>query len=177
MRTIQFWLSGMVALVLAVLLAVGADAQGSRPRGGRPGGGPGAGPGGHQGRGDGRIFRDLDLTEEQKRQMRSLREKTREQSQPILKQLRELEQERRQLIRANTFNEEAAKGLAARESELRSALSLTRTASQHTLYNTLTEEQKTKLAERASEIRGRRAERPAGERPAAPPRNGRPRPW
>lgn len=177
MRTIQFWLTGLVALMVAVLLAVGADAQGMRPRGGRPGMGPGGGLGSQRGVEAQQFFRDLDLTEDQRAQMRSLREQSREESQPILKQLRELQKERRQLIQSNTFNEEAAKSLVNRESELRSALSLNRTANQHAVYNLLTPEQKAKLADRAAKAAENRAQRTTGERPAAPPRNGRPRRW
>ncbi|MFZ4628229.1 MAG: Spy/CpxP family protein refolding chaperone [Blastocatellia bacterium] len=164
MRTINFWLTGLVALMVAVLLAVGADAQGVRPRGQR-------------GAEAQQFFRDLDLTEEQRAQMRSLREQSREESQPILRQLRDLQKERRQLIQSNTFNEEAARSLVNRESELRSALSLNRTASQHAVYNLLTPEQKAKLADRAAKAAETRAQRTTGERPAGSPRGGRPRRW
>ena len=177
MRTIHFWLTGLVALMVAVLLAVGADAQGVRPRGGHPGMGPGGGLGSQRGAEAQQFFRDLDLTEEQKSQMRSLREKSREESQPILKQLQDLQKERRQLIQSNTFNEEAARSLVNRESELRSALSLNRTASQHAAYNLLTPEQKTKLADRVAKAAETRAQRTTGERPAVSPRGGRPRRW
>lgn len=176
MKTINFWLNGFLAVLVAVLLAVGASAQGHRPRGGRPGMGPGG-----QGGPDAQVFlRELDLSEEQKQQMRSLREKSRDESQPILRQLRELQTERRQLIQSNTFNEEAAKNLVNRESELRSALSLNRTANQHAVYNLLTPEQKAKLADRAAKAAEGRAQRTTGERPVGTPRGargGRPRPW
>jgi len=173
MRTNNFWLTGLVALTVAAMFAAGADAQGIRPRGGRPG----MGPGGQRGAEAQEFFRDLDLTEEQKSEMRSLRERSREESQPILQQLRELQKERRQLIQSNTFNEDAARSLVNRESELRSALSLNRTANQHAVYNLLTPEQKAKLADRAARAAETRAQRTTGERPAAPPRGGRPRRW
>jgi len=173
MRTNSFWLTGLVALMVAAMFAIGADAQGVRPRGGRPG----MGPGGQRGAEVQQFFRDLDLTEEQKSEMRSLRERSREESQPILQQLRELQKERRQLIQSNTFNEDAARNLVNRESELRSALSLNRTANQHAVYNLLTPEQKAKLADRAARAAETRAQRTTGERPAAPPRGGRPRRW
>ena len=173
MRTNNFWLTGLVALTVAAMFAAGADAQGIRPRGGRPG----MGPGGQRGAEAQQFFRDLDLTEVQKSEMRSLRERSREESQPILQQLRELQKERRQLIQSNTFNEDAARSLVNRESELRSALSLNRTANQHAVYNLLTPEQKAKLADRAARAAETRAQRTTGERPAAPPRGGRPRRW
>ena len=173
MRTNNFWLTGLVALIVAAMFAIGADAQGIRPRGGRPG----MGPGSQRGAEAQQFFRDLDLTEVQKNEMRSLRERSREESQPILQQLRELQKERRQLIQSNTFNEDAARNLVNRESELRSALSLNRTANQHAVYNLLTPEQKAKLADRAARAAETRAQRTTGERPAAPPRGGRPRRW
>jgi protein CpxP len=173
MRTNNFWLTGLVALTVAAMFAAGADAQGIRPRGGRSG----MGPGGQRGAEAQQFFRDLDLTEVQKNEMRSLRERSREESQPILQQLRELQKERRQLIQSNTFNEDAARSLVNRESELRSALSLNRTANQHAVYNLLTPEQKAKLADRAARAAETRAQRTTGERPAAPPRGGRPRRW
>lgn len=177
MKTIHVWLTALVALLVTTLLTIGADAQGHRPRGGRPGMGPGGTPGAERGAEAQQFFRELDLTDQQKAEMRSLRERSREESQPILKQLRELEKERRQLIQSNTFNEEAARSLVNRESELRSALSLNRTANQHAVYNLLTPEQKAKLADRVARAAETRAQRTTGERPAAPPRGGRPHRW
>lgn len=173
MKTIHFWLTALVALLVAMLLTIGADAQGHRPRVGRPG----MGPGGERGAEAQQFFRELDLTDQQKAEMRSLRERSREESEPILKQLRDLQKERRQLIQSNTFNEEAVRSLVNRESELRSALSLNRTANQHAVYNLLTPEQKAKLADRVAKAAETRAQRTTGERPAAPPRGGRPRRW
>jgi Spy/CpxP family protein refolding chaperone len=61
--------------------------------------------------------------------------------------LRKLQPKKRPLIYTETFDEAAALLLADQEAALQKALTLNQMATQHAVYNVLTAEQKTKLAE------------------------------
>jgi len=123
------------------------SAPGPRPGQGGPGGGPGAFPGGPRPGGALPFLGELDLTDAQKDQVKSIIERSREESKPIAEELRKLQPKKRPLIYTETFDEAAALLLADQEAALQKALTLNQMATQHAVYNVLTAEQKTKLAE------------------------------
>lgn len=146
----------MIAVVVSMLLVVGASAQLGQGPGGRRGGGPGfeRGPGGP----GFPMFRQLNLTDEQKNQIRALHEKGFEAAQTYREQLQQLRQQKFALIHSDAFNEEAAKELAGKEAALMAEMDLNRMRTQNAVFNLLTPEQKAKLAELTNN-------RPAGRGP------------
>lgn len=142
-------ITGMIAVVVSMLLVVGASAQFGQGPGGRRGGGPGFGPGFEPGPG-GRgfpMFRQLDLTDEQKNQVRALQEKSFAATEQYREQLRQLQEQKRALIHSDNFNVETAKELANKEAALMAEMDLNRMVTQNAVYNVLTPEQKAKQAE------------------------------
>ncbi len=140
---------------------------GIRPGQAGPGSGPGAGPGGFPGgpRPGGPLpfLGELDLTDAQKDQIKSIVERSREESKPIVEELRKLQPRKQALVFTGTFDQAAALALVDQEVALQKALTLNQMATQHAVYNVLTAQQKTELAEL---IAKRRAEGPARPTPA-----------
>lgn len=140
---------------------------GIRPGQAGPGSGPGAGPGGFPGgpRPGGPLpfLGELDLTDAQKDQIKSIVERSREESKPIVEELRKLQPRKQALVFTGTFDQAATLALVDQEVALQKALTLNQMATQHAVYNVLTAEQKTELAEL---IAKRRAEGPARPTPA-----------
>lgn len=104
-------------------------------------GGPG-GPGGM-----GLPLRELNLTEEQKTQIKTIQDQAREDGMAVRDQLRLFAEQRRAIVNANTFNAEAARDLATREASFNIDLNVKRMETENAVYNVLTAEQKVKLAE------------------------------
>ncbi len=111
------------------------------PRGQFGPGGPG-GPGGF-----GRMFRELNLTDAQKEQIKTLHEKARTDAEAFQEQLQPLHEEMRAVVEAATFDENAAKAIIAKETAIMSELHLLRVRTESAVFNLLTAEQKAKLAE------------------------------
>jgi protein CpxP len=115
------------------------------------------GPGGHGGPrgqfgpggpgGFGRIFRELNLTDAQKEQVKTLHEKARTDSEALREQLPPLREQMRAVVEAATFDENAAKAIIAKETAIQSELQLLRVRTESAVFNVLTAEQKAKLAE------------------------------
>lgn len=120
---------------------------GPRPGQAGPGAGPGALPGGPRPGGALPFLGELDLTDAQKEQVKSIVERSREESKPIAEELRKLQPKKQALIYTGTFDEAAALVLVDQEVALQKALTLNQMATQHAVYNVLTAEQKAKLAE------------------------------
>lgn len=126
----------------------GPDGQG-RPDGPPPGerrhGGPG-GPGGHRGPG-GRMFERLNLTDDQKTQIKALHEKAMTDSKPYFDQLHSIHQQIHQLVEGGQFNEDAIRALAARQAAAETELTVIRIRTEMAVSNVLTPEQKAKMGE------------------------------
>ncbi|MGA1369060.1 MAG: Spy/CpxP family protein refolding chaperone [Blastocatellia bacterium] len=156
------WMVSAAGILLAGLLTLTAQAQVKpRPGGPLPGpgtagspgtpgprpGGPGMVPGGPRPGGALPFLGELDLTDAQKEQVKSIVERSREESKPIAEELRKLQPKKQALIYTETFDEAAALILVDEELALQKALTLNQMATQHAVYNVLTAEQKAKLAE------------------------------
>lgn len=141
---------GLVGLLMAGVMAGGASAQWGQggPQGppqGPPGMGGFGGPGGPGGMG--LPLRELNLTEEQKTQIKTIQDQAREDGMAVRDQLRLFAEQRRAIVNANTFNAEAARDLATREASFNIDLNVKRMETENAVYNVLTAEQKVKLAE------------------------------
>ncbi|MGF1691599.1 CpxP family protein [Photobacterium kagoshimensis] len=120
----------------------------------------GGGKGHHGGKGgcgmDGgkKMFRELDLTSEQKAQMKTLRESHREQRQANSDNRdarRASHQQMQQLLLADSFNEAEVRQLAQQMSEQQLDHRVAMLKNRHDMLNILTADQKAKLQELQSE--------------------------
>ncbi|MDX2029678.1 MAG: Spy/CpxP family protein refolding chaperone [Blastocatellia bacterium] len=115
--------------------------------------GPG-GPGGPRG-GDHR-FRELNLTDAQKAQVKAIHEKQREEAEALHEQMRGIHEQMRPLVEAAAFDEAAVRALLAKEAAIATELKLIEARGQNAVFNVLTAEQKATLAERRPRHEGRR---------------------
>jgi len=137
--------------------------------GGKGGHHGGKGMGGQCGGMDKRIMRQLDLTEEQKTQLKELRQQGREAGQANRSEKfakMQAHQEKVQaLVLADNFDQQAAQELANEMVAQRSEMKVTMLERQHQAMSILTAEQKTKFkqlqAERAQECQERFEDRQA----------------
>lgn len=93
------------------------------------------------------MFRELNLTDAQKQQIKTLREKQRTDSESYHEQLREIGEQMRPLVEAASFDEAAVRALLAKEAQLETELKLIRIRTDNAVFNVLTAEQKAKLDE------------------------------
>jgi Spy/CpxP family protein refolding chaperone len=103
-----------------------------------------------------RVEDALDLTTDQKTAIASLRAKAREETTPLVQELRTVQRDLRQQVRGGTANAEAAKALAARAVTLRQQLADARTKTREAITGQLTDEQRTRL----NQVRARLDDRP-----------------
>lgn len=115
-----------------------------------------------------KMFRALDLTSEQKTQMKELRESHREQRQAnddVREARKASHQQMQQLLLAENFDEAAIRQLAQQMSEQQLDRRVAMLKNRHEMLNILTPEQKTKLqqlqSERMAKCEARRDERRA----------------
>lgn len=115
----------------------------AEPPQGRPPGGPGGGP---QGMGIERQLFDLNLTAAQREQVRALMDARREAGATLQEQLRDLGDQMRALVEADSFDDEAARALAAKETTATAELRVIGARTDAAIYRLLTAEQKTTLS-------------------------------
>ena len=118
------------------------------------------GRGGHKGEGfggmrDGGFFRQLNLTDDQKAKMKSIRESFAQTNKPLRDQLRAKRQELRQASEGGTFNE----ALATQKLTEIAPLEAKMMAAEHNLHqemlSVLTTEQKAQLEQSRAQFKGR----------------------
>ena len=148
-----------IAAVAALLLATALVAQGPGPRARR---GPGMGPMGGAGMGPdllrGMIAQKLDLTAEQREAAKAIREASREETQPLVAQLRENREKMQAAIEAGNAGE--AEFLAGQQGALTGQLAAIHAKSQIRIYNeVLTAAQRQTLADLRAEMQSRMEER------------------
>ncbi len=131
----------MNAMSSAACAQQGPGGYGPPPPGQRGPGGPG-GP-----RGEDPIFNQLNLTDAQKQQIKTLREKQRTDSEPYHEQLRGNGEQMRAIVEGSSFDEAAARALLAKEAQVETELKLIRIRTDNAIHNLLTAEQKAKLDE------------------------------
>ena len=117
------------------------------------------GRGGHRGFGgmrDGGFFRQLNLTDDQKAKMKSIRESFAQTNKPLRDQLRAKRQELRQATEGGTFNEALATQKLTEIAPLQAKLM----AAEHNLHqemlSVLTAEQKAQLEQSRAQFKARR---------------------
>ncbi len=126
--------------------------------------------GGRGGLGGGRMFRQLNLTEDQKARMTQIRQGFGERTKTLREQLRAKHQELRQAQSSGTFNEALATQKLSEEAVLKARLM----GEQHKLHQemltVLTPEQRTQMEQLREQFKNKRGEfkRNRGERYATP---------
>ena len=117
----------------------------------------------------GRMFRQLDLTDAQKEQMKTIGKTSRESLMPIMQQMRESRKTLNELTANGNFDEAQVQAIAAQQGALHVQMIVEKQRTKAALFAVLTSEQKAKLAELKQNFEQRRAERRAkwAERKAA----------
>jgi periplasmic protein CpxP/Spy len=149
---------------LLLMLAIVGFSQGPPDRGFRGGpGGPG-GPGGHGGPprdGLGPIGRDLNLTDEQKAQIKKINDSFAESTKPLREQLRTLHESQGDPLATGTFDEAAVRAAAQARANVQIELEVAHARMMSQIFAVLTPEQKTQLAAKRQEFEQRHREREA----------------
>lgn len=113
--------------------------------------------GGHAGR----LFRQLDLTDAQKEQLKTLRQTHRESTQTLREQMRLNREQLRNLSDNGGFDEAAVTALATQQGQLHAQMIVARERLKAQMFNVLTPEQKVKAAELKAQFEQKREERKA----------------
>lgn len=179
----QSWkkMSAVVAITGALLLmlaVVGLSQQGGpRPDGGPGRGGFRGGPGGHGGPGGpggpggrdglGPLARDLNLTDEQKAQIKKITDSFEESTKALREQMRSLHESERDAPKDGAFDEAAVRAAAQARAGVQVELEVAHARMMSQVFNVLTAEQKAQLAAKRQEFEQKRQEREA-ERGDAP---------
>ena len=136
-----------VALILAVLAAIGVSQTVKRVHlraDGAFGGGMWGGPG-FGGPMLGRLARKLDLTDARQSQMKEIIAKEKPTFQPLILQMAQNNQQVRQLVMANGFDEAKVRKLASQQTQTLTELTVQRARVESELLQVLRPDQKTKL--------------------------------
>lgn len=157
--------ASLAAVALATPLALAQTSeteQGSQQesRAGRRGHGK------HRGHRGGRMggammFKGINLTDEQKAQMKQLSQSFRERNKPLREQLRAKRQELRQAGEGGTFDEALATQKLTETAGLQAKLMGEQFKLRQEMLAVLTPEQKTQLEQKRAEFKAKRAERDA----------------
>jgi protein CpxP len=155
-------LAAVMAVAIAVPFAIAQskDATGQRHAEGR----------GHGGRGGDRMagafFRNLDLTDAQKEQMKSIRESHSQTVRPLMEQIRAKRQEIRQASEGGSFNEALVAQKLSEIAPLEAKMMGERSRLHQQMLSVLTAEQKAKLEQAREQRKSKWAERGASKRTA-----------
>jgi periplasmic protein CpxP/Spy len=116
----------------------------------------------HHGRGmRGAIFRELNLTDEQKAQMKQIRQSYRERTQPLRQELRAKTQGLRQANQGGAFNETLVTQTLTETAPLRAKLMGESFKLRQEMMAVLTPEQKAKIEQMREQFKAKRTERKA----------------
>ncbi len=117
----------------------------------------------------GRMFRQLDLTDEQKEELKSIRKASHENMKPIREQMQASRKLLRNLSANGNFDEAQVQAIASQLGSLHAQMIVEKERNKAKMFAVLTTEQKAKLAELKQNFEQRRAERKAkrAERKAA----------
>lgn len=103
--------------------------------------------------GHGMIFRGLDLTEEQKAQIKQIRENSRTTVQPIRQQMRLNRQKLQELSANGNFDAAQVQAIATQQGNFSAQLIVERERIKSQVYQVLTPEQRQKVAERREQMK------------------------
>ncbi len=150
----------IVAILSIVLVAMGAMFIFAQDGSGKSDGKRGFGKRGHHRGGHGaKMFRGLDLTDEQKAQMKTIRQASKETMKPIREQMKANRQKLQTLSESGTFDEAQVKAIAAQQGSLSAQMIVEKERVKVQMFNILTPEQKTKAAEMKAQFQQKRQER------------------
>ena len=156
-------IAGISAVALAGSIAVAQTVtkqdNGQRPRGewgGHRGDHKGPGFGGMR---QGGLFRQLNLTDDQKAKMKQIRESFAQTNKPLMEQLRAKHQELRQASEGGTFNEALATQKLTEIAPLEAKLMGERVKLHQEMLSVLTAEQKAQLEQARAHFKTRQGER------------------
>jgi protein CpxP len=125
-------------------------------RGGR-GDGEGRGWGGERGGMRGMMFKDVNLTEDQKTKMKQISQSFRERTQSLHQELQAKRQELRQSSEGGTFNEALATQKLQESARLEAKLMGEQFRMRQEMLSVLTPEQKTQIEQKRAEFKAKRA--------------------
>ncbi len=148
-----------VAILSIVLVAMGAMFIFAQDKTGKADGKRGFGKRGHHRGGMGMMFRGLDLTDEQKAQMKSIRQASKETAKPIREQMKANRQKLQTLSESGTFDQSQVQAIAARQGSLMAQMIVEKEKVKSQIFNILTPEQKAKAAEMKAQFQQKREER------------------
>jgi protein CpxP len=152
----------LVAAVMAIAVAVPIAIAQSNDAGARQGRGGHWGE--HGGRGGGMMgFRNLDLTDAQKAQMKQIRDSHSQSIRPIFEQIRAKRQEIRQASQSGAFNEALVTQKLTEIAPLEAKLQGEQFRLHQEMLSVLTPEQKAKLDQAREQFKSKRAERGASK--------------
>lgn len=163
--------SGVVAIVGALLLMVAMVAFSQGPQGPRGGGGGfHGGPGGHGGPHDGLgpLGRDLNLTDEQKAQIKKITDSFAESTKALHDQLHALHESQPDPFSGAAFDEGAVRAAAEARAKVEVELEVAHARIMSQIFNVLTPEQKAKLAAKRQEFEQRHKDGPPPPREDGP---------
>jgi protein CpxP len=151
-------IASISAIALAASIAVAQtvttqdNGQGARPewRGGKGGHGPG-----FRGMREGGIFRQLNLTDDQKAKMKQIRESFAQTNKPLMEQLHAKRQELRQASEGGTFNEALATQKLTEIAPLQAKMMAAQASMHQQMLSVLTPEQKAQLDQAKAQFKTR----------------------
>jgi len=156
-------IAGVSAVALAGSIAVAQTVtkqdNGQRPRGewgGHRGDHKGPGFGGMR---EGGLFRQLNLTDDQKAKMKQIRESFAQTNKPLREQLRAKHQELRQASEGGTFNEALATQKLTEIAPLEAKMMAAHAQMHQEMLSVLTAEQKAQLEQAKAQFKAHRGER------------------
>lgn len=152
------------AILSIVLVAMGAMFIFAQDGAGQQDGKRGGGKRGHFGkRGGGghggMMLRGLDLTDEQKTQIKAIRQTSRDTVKPLREQMKANRQKLAQLSESGTFDEAQVQAIAAQQGSISAQMIVERERVKSQIMGVLTPEQKAKAAEMKAQFQQKRQER------------------
>jgi periplasmic protein CpxP/Spy len=158
-------MSGVIAILGALLLAMAMVAFSQGPQGGPPRGGDDF-HGGHGGPHDGLgpLGRDLNLTDEQKAQIKKIQDSFAESTKALHEQERAQHESEPDPLSGAAFDEAAVRAAAEARAKVHVEMEVAHARMMSQIFGVLTTEQKAKLAAKRQEFEQRRKER----RPPSP---------
>jgi protein CpxP len=152
-------MSGFIVIAASLLLAtVAGFSQQGRPAGSPPGGGFRGGPGPRDGLGP--LARDLNLSDEQKAQIKKITDSFEESTKALHDQLRTLHESEPDPLSGGTFDEATVRAAAQARALVQVELEVSHARLMSQVFAVLTAEQKAQLAAKRQEFEQRRGEGP-----------------
>lgn len=116
---------------------------------------------GMRGHGMGRMFKHMDLTDDQKAQMKAIGQANRESTKTLREQIKANRQQLQQMTENGQFDEAAVSAVAQQQGQLHAQMIVAKEKVKAQMFNVLTNEQKTKLAQMKAEHKQKMQERKA----------------